>query len=252
MKRACALLAAASCYASSLPEESTARLIEKRFPDSRLAYLVLDTASGPVICARWPGLERPAPLGSLLKPFVAVAYGETHGFRYPRVICRGAADRCWKAAGHGRLGLRRALAESCNAYFLALARESDIDGRRFGLPSPDPDSTPEDRIGLNGGWKISPIAIARAYGELRVSEVLEGLSLSAREGTSRALELKAYAKTGTAHCVHHPSAPGDGYAIALYPIDAPRYTVLVQLHGAPGAVAAHTAGRILITLRDGM
>jgi hypothetical protein len=251
MKLACALMMA-SCYAGSLPEESTARLIENRFPDNRIAYLVLDTASGHVICARWPSVERPAPLGSLLKPFVAIAYGETHGFRYPQVMCRGAADRCWKAAGHGRLGLRRALAESCNAYFLALARETSIDGGRFGLPSPAADSTPEDWIGLNGGWKISPIAIARAYGELHNSDVLEGLRLSACEGTARALGLKAYAKTGTARCVHRPSAPGDGYAIALYPTDVPRYTVLVQLHGAPGSSAAQIAGRILITVRDGM
>ena len=49
-----------------------------------------------------------------------------------------------------------------------------------------------------------------------------------------------------------PAALGDGYAIALYPIGVPRYTVLVQLHGAPGASAAHIAGRILITVRDGM
>jgi hypothetical protein len=76
---------------------------------------------------------------------------------------------------------------------------------------------------------------------------------------------RLFAKTGTAPCVHgsprtvaHPFAEpssaslaasgGDGYALLIYPSESPRFTLLVQVHGVPGRLAAGQAGRLLRAL----
>ncbi|MGH8629855.1 MAG: hypothetical protein ACREU7_03690, partial [Burkholderiales bacterium] len=62
------------------------------------------------------------------------------------------------------------------------------------------------------------------------------------------LEVDALVKTGTASCSHLGRAPGDGYAVAIYPAQAPRFALLVSVHGAPGSHAAAVAGRMLRAL----
>src|ERR1019366_156758 len=106
------------------------------------------------------------------------------------------ASGCWLARGHGKLRFREALAHSCNAYFLNLARAVDpttlfVVAAKFGIPAPAAD-TAETRIGLGKDWKISPVALARAYCELaarrsepRVEEILAGLTPAAPFGTAR-------------------------------------------------------------------
>ena len=84
-------------------------------------FIAVDVRTGQVIERQWADAEQAVPVGSLVKPFVALAYGD----EFPEFLCRGAADRCWLARGHGKLGFRQALAQSCNAYFLNLARGVD-------------------------------------------------------------------------------------------------------------------------------
>jgi cell division protein FtsI/penicillin-binding protein 2 len=226
-------------------------LAQAAFPQA--SYLLLDARSGAVIRENWPDAARPVPLGSLVKPFTALAYAETHGFRYPEYECRG--ENCWLARGHGRLGIREAIAYSCNAYFLKLAAATRNAGdlaARFGIPGPGPDAPPAERVGLGDGWRATPVAIARAYAELAarrgapgVDELLAGMALSATIGTGNAIHASALVKTGTAPCVHSPRMPGDGYVIALCPAEAPRIALLVQLHGAPGSQAARAAAELL-------
>lgn len=242
--------------AASLPEQSAALVLERGFPDPGLNYLLLETAGGRRICSRWERFEEPSPVGSLVKPFTALAYGETHAFRYPIFECRGEASHCWLPQGHGRMNIVSAIAHSCNAYFLALARDADPDAlaavaQRFGLDAPDPGAGPATLIGLGEGWRMTPLAVARAYSELAArsaepgpQQVLAGMMLSARSGTGRGVGRGAYAKTGTAPCIHALRAPGDGYVIALYPAGAPRSALLVRVHGVPGAQAAWTCGRM--------
>jgi cell division protein FtsI/penicillin-binding protein 2 len=55
----------------------------------------------------------------------------------------------------------------------------------------------------------------------------------------------ALVKTGTAPCIHAKRAPGDGFAVAIWPADDPRVVLLLRVHSAPGAEAAATAGKIL-------
>jgi len=48
-----------------------------------LSYLLLDAHSGSILASNWRDANIPIPLGSLVKPFAALAYGEKHQFKYP-------------------------------------------------------------------------------------------------------------------------------------------------------------------------
>jgi hypothetical protein len=232
--------------AASLPEQSAGIALDHAFPDPNVSYLLTACATTRAICSRWAHPMDPVTVGSLVKPFTALAYGETCGFRYPAFTCSGA--RCWLPQGHGRLEIGSAIAHSCNAYFLELAREVKPQAlqsviQRFGLSAPDPGFQAPTLIGLGTSWRISPFAVARAYSELiarsadpGVRELLAGMALSAQSGTGRGAGRGAYVKTGT--------AGHDGYVIALYPSDAPRFNLLVRVHGVPGAQAAWVCGKM--------
>ena len=206
---------------STLPDESTARILEREFTRPDLSYMLMSISARRLIAVRWPDSERSIPMGSLLKPFVALA----HGSPFPVITCNGAGDRCWKSAGHGRLTLPLALAYSCNAYFFALSRDLQFDA-----------------------WSLTPHALLNAYCDLLTRgprEILQGMRLSAKLGTAREIRCDAYAKTGTAPCRHPKKTPGDGFAVALYPAADPRFALLASLDGAPGAQAARMCGEML-------
>ncbi len=217
-----------------------------------LNYLIVDVQSRQILKQSWPDADQPIPVGSLVKPFTALAYAGP----FPTFLCRGTTDRCWLATGHGRLVFRDALAHSCNAYFLHLARSVDADSlavvaAKFGIPPPRQD-TPEAKIGLGSDWRMAPIALARAYCELnarstepRVAEILSGLKIAAESGTASAIGRGALAKTGTAPCVAQRKHAGDGFVMLLAPADQPRVAILVRVHGVPGAEAAKSAAAIL-------
>jgi len=257
-------LACGTLAASSLPEQSIALLLDRSFPEQGLSYLLLDATTGRLICSRWNDAQQAVPVGSLVKPFTALAYVRTHGFVFPELTCKGAQDRCWLPQGHGRVGLAEAIAHSCNAYFLSLANEVNPDtiasvSQEFGLKPPDSTADAASLMGLGSQWAISPISIARAYTELRarsgeaaVLEIMKGMSLSARLGTGSGVGSGALAKTGTASCIHSPSHSGDGYTLAIFPADSPRFTLLVRVEGVPGADAAITAGRMRALLQSGL
>jgi cell division protein FtsI/penicillin-binding protein 2 len=236
---------------------------------SSVDYIAVDVRNGAIIEQRWADVTAPIPLGSLVKPFTALAYSGA----FPEFVCKGAASRCWLAHGHGRLRFREALAQSCNAYFLNLALGADpgilaVVAAKFGISAPEIDSA-ETRIGLGNGWRISPLALVHAYGELasrasepRVSEILAGLELAARSGTASALGRGVFAKTGTAPCAgmaaarhgyatrHATSHATDGFTVVLAPADSPRIALLVRVHGVTGAEAAKSAARILHEMRE--
>ena len=226
------------------------------------AYLLVDVSSGHIVSARWNDPSCVLPFGSLIKPFVAIAYAEAHGMRYPRIACGGTADGCWYPAGHGRLSIVDAIAVSCNVYFQRLA-EQIPDGRlrdtlkRLGIAADGSAIAPRAMIGLGDALRVAPLSLIHGYRELLsraadpgIEPVVAGMRASARHGTGRALGVAVkptdvLAKTGTAPCVHRPRAPGDGYTIAVYPADRPRLILLVQSHGHTGADTARSAGDLL-------
>jgi cell division protein FtsI/penicillin-binding protein 2 len=247
---------------SSLFAQSAAETLNRDFPSRDISFLLLDARTGRVLTSRWERIDSPIPLGSLVKPFTALAYGEQHDFHYPAHICRGTATGCWLPRGHGEIGLTSAIAYSCNSYFRMLTANlitADVApiAARFGIEPPDRDATGPALAGIGSRWRISPPRMARAYLELLrrgeqpgVREILAGMAQSAQHGTGaevdRALPFPdALVKTGTAPCTHSPRAPGDGFAMVLTPADQPQILLMVRVHGVPGAQAAKAAGQML-------
>ena len=254
-----------------LPALAQSRLIETHRGDPALrtpSYLLVDAANGRVLDARWDDLERPVPIGSLIKPFTALAYADTHRFRYPTITCRGSADACWLSAGHGRVGLAKAVADSCNAYFRQLAQKTAPEAlvarlQGFGMRADRGAATPAAMVGFGDALKLAPSAVIRGYLELvsragqpGVSPIVQGMLASARTGTGRGVGAAiggadALVKTGTAPCSHSPRATADGYTIVIYPADRPRVVLLMQAHGRTGADTAATAGELLTSTLGG-
>ena len=242
--------------------------LDRDFPSPALSFLLLDS-SGSVLAQRWPeGVDTPLPFGSLVKPFLAAAWADQNRGEFPTVRCEGTRSHCWYPPGHGRLGIKDAIAYSCNAYFLHLA--ANIDRKRatrvfvhYGLQGPDEKAAPENLAGLGDEWRETPVALLRAYlvllrerssnGE---SLIAQGMAASASYGTAKALDRllgasAAWAKTGTAPCTHRPRAAADGFTVAIYPQAQPRLILLVRVHGETGAASATTAAALLHALEGG-
>ena len=251
---------------TSLFSQASAQALNQDFADPDISFLLLDARTGDLLASRWDELEKPISLGSLAKPFAALAYGEQHGFRYPAHTCRGSQTGCWRPGGHGDVDLVSAIAYSCNSYFRVLTQDLDAvyvsqTADRFGIEAPDSGAFGIELAGLGSRWRISPLRMAHAYLELlgnrnhpAVAQILAGMERSARKGTGaevdRALQGgEALVKTGTAACTHLRHAPGDGFAIALAPASELRILVLVRVHGVPGSRAAKTAGQMLRRIR---
>jgi cell division protein FtsI/penicillin-binding protein 2 len=252
---------------NSLYAQSAAQILQREFTGWEVSFLLLDVQTGALLTSRWHDADQPIPLGSLVKPFIALAYGEEHQFRYPAHVCRGDAGGCWLPHGHGKIGITAAIADSCNSYFRMLTAgmtSADImpAAKRLGLDPPTPELSGPDLIGVGNRWLISPLNMAHAYLELNrrrdqagVRDVMAGMAQSARQGTGaevdRALKhSSALVKTGTAACTHHDHAPGDGFVIVLVPAEQPELLLMVRVHGVPGARAALTAGRMLSRIEE--
>ena len=262
------MLAALPLPAGSLYDQSIARVLAERYDSRNVSYILVDSNTHSVIASRWDDMAEPVPIGSLVKPFIALAYGQKHNFRYPAYFCHGSADGCWLPRGHGQVDISAAIAYSCNAYFLNLAPlldPGDLDpiARSYGFSLGRVPLDAAEMIGLGGAWRVAPVELIRAYLLLTAApqpagaaKLLRGMALCARSGTAKAIDrhlhgLAALAKTGTAPCVHEHRAPGDGYVLMLYPADQPRLAMLVRAHGVPGARAAEVGGRMLNTVVNG-
>ena len=253
---------------NSLFIQSAAQILQREFTGGKVSFLLLDVQTGTLLASRWDGdADQRIPLGSLVKPFTALAYGEEHQFRYPTHVCRGDAGGCWLPRGHGKISITNAIADSCNSYFRMLTAGMTSAGvipsaQRLGLDPPAPELSGPDLIGVGNRWLISPLHMARAYLELNrrrdqpgVRELVAGMAQSARQGTGaevdRALKhSSALVKTGTAACTHHDHAPGDGFVVALFPAEQPELLLMVRVHGVPGAKAALIAGRMLRRIEE--
>jgi hypothetical protein len=281
----------AEAAAVDLYAQSAAALLNRSFASQRIEYLLLDLHSGQTVAERWTHAEDPVPVGSLLKPFVALAYARLHPKRpaasldqFPAIRCRGKIDGCWRPGGHGSITLQRAVAESCNAYFLSLARELvDGDGAAalrdttiaYRLPMPPRTAAGSGDfnlsralVGLTPEWRVPPGDLARAYALMAsdsqdsvVVRVLAGMKMATTSGGTAARigthPGGVLAKTGTAPCVpdldqHHNLclANNDGLVVALTPAEEPRLLLLVRERGTTGAHAAEVAGRMFALLED--
>jgi cell division protein FtsI/penicillin-binding protein 2 len=251
----------------SLFAQSAVEILERDYAASETSYLLLDARSGAVLTSHWENSEKPIPLGSLVKPFTALAYAGGHDFRYPIYECKGKASGCWQPQPHGKLDVISAVAVSCNTYFHLLAENVSAEQlaslvQSFGLESPGVESTAANFMGLGARWRISPLHMARAYLELYrrkdqpgVSPLIEGMRQSALHGTGAAIghqlkQTRALVKTGTAPCTHASWAPADGFVLALVPAEEPEILLFLRIHSVTGAKAAETAGRMLRQMEE--
>jgi cell division protein FtsI/penicillin-binding protein 2 len=251
----------------TLFSQSAIQVLEREFTGNAVSYLLLDANTGVLLTSRWESYDKPIPLGSLVKPFTALAYAGAHDFQYPTLVCRGQASGCWQARPHGKLDIASAVSVSCNSYFRSMAESVTPEQllrvtRTFDLEPPEPKFTGPTLIGLGEQWKISPLRMARAYLELYrrpeqpgVRELLAGMLQSAQRGTGSAVgrALKhtgAFVKTGTAPCTHIPRAPADGFVMVLVPAQQAEIVLMIRVHGVAGAKAAETAARMLTRMEE--
>lgn len=254
MRLAAALLlwAAPLAMAADGPEpRAVESVLTAELPSEETAWLLI-AADG----RRWQRGFSAEPIlpGSLLKPFAALAWLESHQDDPPIYDCSG--EGCWLPSGHGEIGLVDALAHSCNFYFSRLIQRVNFEqvgavALQYGLPTPPADD-PNAWWGWGDAWPAGPAALLEAFQELgrrrRPSNalVLSGLRHAADSGTGagagRALAAPAWVKTGTAPCRHPRRRDGDGLAIVVYPASNPRYTMLLQACGRTGREAAAAAG----------
>jgi len=251
----------------SLFTQSAVQVLNRDFSDSNISYLLFDAHSGVLLISHWENENKPIPMGSLVKPFTALAYAEAHDYQYPKYECHGQASGCWRMQPHGSLDIVSAISVSCNSYFRSLAQnvasaELVPVTQDFRLESPGENIAATGLIGLGEQWRIAPAHMAYAYLELvrrrdqpGVRELLAGMLQSAQRGTASAVgralkDSNALVKTGTAPCTHNPHAPGDGFVVALVPAQQPEILLMVRVHGVPGAKAAETAGRMLRRMEE--
>jgi cell division protein FtsI/penicillin-binding protein 2 len=251
----------------SLFSQSATEILQKQFANSGASYLLLDAHSGIVLSSNWGNYDKPIPMGSLMKPFTALAYAGVHDFRYPAYECKGKSTGCWQDRPHGTLEIVAAVSVSCNSYFRSLAENVSLEQlvpvtQEFHLESPDANSTGGNLIGLGTQWRVSPLHLAQAYLELSrrkeqpgVAPLLEGMRQSALRGTGAAVDrqlkpVDALVKTGTAPCTHTHRAPADGFVLSMVPAENPEILLLIRIHSVAGAKAAETAGRMLRRMEE--
>lgn len=252
-----ALLLAAAALASEPEPLVVEAVLSGEFAGRETAWILTATDG-----RRWERgfSDEPILPGSLLKPFAALAWLESHEDEPPVAHCDGG--QCWLPSGHGETALTDALAQSCNFYFAELVRgvnHQQVAGvaLRYGL-APPPAAPADAWWGRGDAWPLSAHSILAAYQELwrRHAQAnalnVEGLRQAAASGTARgigqALRSPALAKTGTAPCRHPRRANADGLAVVAYPASNPRYTMLLQACGRTGRETAAAVGLALAKL----
>lgn len=132
------------------------------------------------------------PPGSTYKMVTALACME-HGLINDdtAVFCTGRYDygdslfHCWKRGGHGWVGVRQALAQSCDTFFYKLSTELGIENlaemsRRMGLGEPTGLGFPEEKAGVvpDQKWKRGRFGSGWQPGETIIASIGQGYLLT--------------------------------------------------------------------------
>lgn len=225
-----------------------------------LAALLVFRLAGETVSPA-PEAAVPRAVGSLQKPWVVAAWGEAHPDEAPpRLVC-GSASGCWNPAGHGTVDLSRALALSCNTYFLALARAtpeplraSSLEREGFAVPRPISAGASIGLGPLDALPRIAPSVLLRAYrdlvrrpwasrDDLRLA-VVDGMRAAGRNGTGAALGARGrLVKTGTVPALDGRPLATSGWALAAAP--GGESLALALLPDGTGALAAAALGEEL-------
>jgi hypothetical protein len=74
---------------TSLFAQSAAQALYRDFPDVNVSFLLLDAHTGQLLASRWDHATAPIPLGSLTKPFAALAIANSMSFTILRTPAAG-------------------------------------------------------------------------------------------------------------------------------------------------------------------
>lgn len=210
--------------------------------------------------------EARVSVGSLQKPFLMRAWASTHSRKAtPRLVCTKTSG-CWRPGGHGSLDLRGAIRESCNSYFLQIARETSSDAIRGSFRDAGfswaGEMSDAEAIGLPGpaAVTIAPERLLASYTELVRSpwisredvrrELIEGMKESASTGTASGLRLFGFmAKTGTVPALDGAPLRTSGFVMA---VDDGGFAFLGLLRRGTGREAAIRAGDEIAKIRTGV
>jgi len=150
---------------------------------------LLDNRDKPMLNKTISGLYPP---GSTIKPLTALSALE-NDIANPKlaVECKGYIDfygekyHCWKKEGHGVIGMRRAIKESCDIYFYEVARRLGIDklaltAKKFGLGQKVLANFKEEKSGVvpDTKWKLRQIGKNWYLGETLHAGIGQGYFLT--------------------------------------------------------------------------
>ena len=130
--------------------------------------------------------DKPYPPGSTIKPFTTLAAMESGANTFMVIRCEPSdpqtpvRDSCWYRPGHGSVDLKKALAISCDRYFLQLGRSIDwphfltvlenfnllSSGGRSKLENISAEERLEVMVGLSSRLRVSPRNLLVAYAAL--------------------------------------------------------------------------------------
>ena len=128
------------------------------------------------------------PPGSTVKPIVALSALENDVISPKLVVeCKGNIElygqkyHCWKEKGHGFMGLRNAIKQSCDIYFYETARRLGVDrlsitAKKFGLGEKAFEIFDEEKKGLvpDTKWKLKNIGKGWVLGETLITGIGQG------------------------------------------------------------------------------
>ena len=150
---------------------------------------LLNNKDKPMINKAISGLYPP---GSTIKTLTALSALE-NDIVSPKLLvkCEGYIDlhgerfHCWKKKGHGIVGMRTALKQSCDVYFYEVARRLGIDrlsatAEKFGLGKKILTNYTEEKAGVvpNTKWKIKELGKNWYLGETLHSGIGQGYFLT--------------------------------------------------------------------------
>jgi cell division protein FtsI/penicillin-binding protein 2 len=233
---------------------------------------VVDVPSGNIVSSFGAPDVRSAP-GSTLKPFVLKAALDSDAITAQETIhCRGSlmVKGHNLACGHPRdltdLDAEQAIAESCNTYFVTLARrmtsQALLNGlQAYGLHPSGSVAAPDDRALLAMGIvgiKTSPLELAMAYRILAqqmngatghaVAVVRDGMLQSVEFGMAHSAQTEGVmigGKTGTAQDAPAPWSHGWFVGILFDGKMQARRVLVLYVPNGTGNDAALLAKRVL-------
>jgi len=157
------------------------------------------------------------PPGSTIKMGMALAYSKSGTAVNRSEFCKGYITlgkskhkfRCWSHYGHGRVGLRKAIRESCDVYFYNKALNTGINNmakylRKMGLGVKTGVDLPHERAGVvpDKAWKMKRYKQAWYKGETVISAIGQGYNLVTPLQLARYTAFLATERLPTPHFVH--------------------------------------------------